>query len=117
MKIHTHRTATIAAGQTVSGEVELDNFSLVGIWIPATYIGTTVTFQVAPTISTPGTTITFAAMKDGAGSNYSKVTTTLTYQYIPLSPQDFSGVRAIKFVSNATETTGAVITLATRQIA
>lgn len=104
-----NKSATIAASGTTSAEVDLEGTTLCGLIMPATFTGTTITFQMSD--DSGGT---FVLMHDGAGASYSK--TVATSKYIPLNPADFAGMRYIKLVSGSTESSQRVIKLATRPV-
>lgn len=101
--------ATIAASGTTSGEIDLSGTTLCGVFIPASFQGTAITFQAATT--TGGT---FVTVKDGAGNSVSK--TVGASQYVKLDPSDFAGIQFLKIVSNATESAERVLTLAARPV-
>jgi hypothetical protein len=80
---------TIAAGQSLSPEVDVGALTLVGIWMPATWTAANLTFQVAF-----DNTLTFVEHYNSAG-----VETTFTAaasQYIAIDPLLWRGVSAIK---------------------
>ena len=102
-------TATIAASGTTSAEIDLSGATLCGIYIPASFTGTSIAFQAS---STSGGT--FVSVRDGAGSALSK--TVAAGQYIKLDPADFAGVRFLKIVSGSTEGAERILTLAARPV-
>lgn len=102
-------TATIASGQTTSPEVDLGGSTLVGLFMPAAFTGTAITFTTAAT--TGGT---FVAVYDSSGNAISA--TVSTSRYVALSPTTFAGLRFIKLVSGSSEGGNRTITLATRPV-
>lgn len=100
-------TATIANGQTKSGAIDLDFATLCGIFLPAAFTGTALTFEASAT-----ETGTFVPVVDGAGASVSK--TVAQGQYVYLDPAIFAGLRFIKVVSGSSEGAARSLTLATR---
>lgn len=106
-------TATIASGQTTSGAVDLGGTMLCGVFLPATFDGTTLKLQAAPTIDG-----TYVAVENGAGTP-AEITLTASghSKYVPVKEADFPlmrGLRFIKLVAGSSQTsTDTVITLAT----
>lgn len=104
------KTASIASGQTTSGEIDLGGCALVGVFMPAAFTGTTLKIQTAP--ASGGT---FVTLQDGAGSDYSL--TVAASKYVPVSNLAIvAGMRFIKFVSGSSEAADRTITLATRPV-
>lgn len=102
-------TATIAAGQTVSDVIDLGRANaLVGIQMPGTFVGTSLTFQASADGST------YVALYDRDGQAVSVVVSTSRYIY--LDPAIFAGVPYLKVVSGATETGGAALSLVVRPV-
>lgn len=97
-----YKTVTIAAAGAQTPEIDLMNLSLCGIWLPATFTGSSVTFQVAPGVNdgngkyTSGTYGNFAS--DGVNADVFIVTQGL---YVPIST--FVGARFLKITSASTE--------------
>lgn len=102
-------STTIASSATTSGEIDLSGTTLCGIYIPAAFTGTSISFQAA---SESGGT--FVAVKDGAGNSVSK--TVAASQFIKIDPTDFVGVRFLKIVSGSTEAAERTLVLAARPI-
>jgi len=104
-------TATVASSGTTSGAVDLAGTDLVGIFIPSTFDGTTITFTVSTAIDG-----TYVAVEDGLGSAYT-ITTTAS-RYVPISNvASLVGARYLKIVTGSTQTsTSTVFTLALRPI-
>lgn len=101
--------ATIVSGQTASGEVDLQETTLMGLYLPATFTGTAISFTAAPTAG--GTSI---VVQDGAGATYS--VTVAASKYVPVDYTKLAGLRFIKIVSNATEGGTRTINLAARPV-
>jgi hypothetical protein len=102
-------TATIANGATVSGGVDLRGSTLCGLFLPAEFDGTAVTFQACATEGG-----TFVPVQDGAGAAVSK--TVAASQYVPLDPATFAGIQFLKVVAGTAQTGASVLTLATRPV-
>ena len=88
--------ATIASGQTTSGEIACGGFDLCGIQMPAALTGTQISFVV----SSDG--VTFQPLHSSISG------TLLTYTVVQgtfsaIDPKDFFGVNYFKIVSNASE--------------
>lgn len=107
--ISTDLTVTIADSATQSGAIDLRGHSLVGLFLPSTFDGTTVTFQTSLTLGG-----TYVDVQDGTGSAISK--TSAASKYVPISPTDFAGVRYLKITAGTSQTGASIITLATRQV-
>ena len=103
------KTATVASGETTSEEIDLSGTELVGIFVPSTFDGTTITLTAA---STPGGT--FVTVQDGDGNAYT-ITTTAS-RYAPIKNLALlAGVRYIKLVCGTSQSTSdTVFTLACR---
>ena len=78
-------TATIANGTTTSTEIDLTKTDIVGIYIPAAFTGTAITFTSAFTSGG-----TFGSVRDGAGAALSL--TVAQGQFVKVSPADFIGI-------------------------
>jgi hypothetical protein len=100
-------TATIANGASTSSAIELGNATVVGVYIPAAFTGTAITFTACSTA-----TGTFSPLKDGAGAAISK--TVAAGDYIYLDPVLFAGVAFVKIVSGSAEAAARTLTLVAR---
>jgi hypothetical protein len=81
--------ATIANGAALSGQVNIGNRLLVGLWMPATWTAASITFQVSPDGGT-----TWLELYSSAG-----VETTFTVaasQFIAVDPETLRGINAVK---------------------
>jgi hypothetical protein len=107
--VSTDTIAVIAASGTTSAEVDLMGTKVVGVYIPATFTGTTLKFSSAHTAG--GTSF---VMQDGLGSDYT--VTVATGKYIALDPVKFVGVRFLKIISGSTESAERSLVLATLPI-
>jgi hypothetical protein len=106
--VRNDATAAIASGQTVSGAIDLKGLSLVGVHLPASFTGTTLTFQAAETLAG-----SFGAVyKDGADLSVAVA----AGKYVVLNPADFAGVRFLKVVSGSAEGAARTLTLAIRPV-
>jgi hypothetical protein len=106
-------TATIAVDTATSGEVDLGGTMLVGVFLPATFDGTTLKISAA---SASGGT--FVTVETGAGTPADVTLTASAHsKFVPLAAADrdiVRGLRFIKLVAGSTQTTtSTVITFAT----
>lgn len=108
----TGTTATVASGGTTSSEVDLGKGQqLVGIYVPSTFDGTTITLTAAPTAGG-----THVAVQDGYGNAFTLTTTASRYVPIP-NLAITAGVQYIKLVCGTSQsTTDTIFTLATRPV-
>ena len=107
-----YQTATIAAASSLSGEVDLGAFQLVGINMPAAWTAAALTFQVS---TDGGTTWTEMTTSAGAAVSY----TVAASQFIAIDPTLWQGVTAVKVRSGTSGTpvaqgAQALLTLVTR---
>jgi selenophosphate synthase len=103
-------TATVTATGTTTPEVDLANFDLVGIFVPSTFDGTTITLTAAT--ATGGTFVAVSA--DNTASTSYTITTTAS-KYAPINPVVTQGLRFIKLVCGSSQTTtDTIFTLALR---
>lgn len=102
--------ATVANTQTVSVAVDLFGNVLAGIFIPAEFDGTEITFQTSPTLDG-----TYVAVRNGDGSNFA--ITTQASRYEPIRTLGvFAAVRFLRVVCTTAQTGATTFTLATRPI-
>lgn len=100
----------IVVGQTESGEIDLRNVTPVGIFAPADWDSTAITFKIAPAYGG-----TYVVMDDGAGAAYSR--SLGASKYIPLDPSIFAGIDAMKIVAGTTVAgTDSTLTLVVRPV-
>lgn len=97
-----------ATEPTAGSEVPIGNV-LVGLILPASMTGTTVTFLTATTLAG-----TYVAIQDGEGTDYS--VTIASSKYVPVDPVKFLGARFLKIKSGTAETGAKVVTLVTREM-
>lgn len=90
-------SATIAASGTSTGSIALRGFVPVGIYLPATFTGTALTFTACDTAG--GTYLVVKSTTSGTSLSYTVAQNT----YIALDPKDFSGIAYLKIVSGSTE--------------
>lgn len=101
--------ATIASGQTTSGEIAMPaGASLVGIITPSALTGTAFTFTAA--LISGGT---FVPVYDESTA-YSL--TVGTSRYIAVKPATFAGIRFFKVVSGSSEGGDRALTLVVRNV-
>ena len=103
------QTATIANGGTTSGALDLLSETLLGIFVPSSFTGTALTFQVATAVDG-----TYVTLTNEDGSDYS--VTVAASKFVAVDPQIFAGVRFAKLVSGSAEGAERTLTLATRAI-
>lgn len=96
-KVNNTKTAVIADNGTVSEAINLEDGTLVGVYIPTGFVGTALTFQA----SNDGTNF-FAVNVLGGALSY----TVAASKYVGIDPKDFYGVKYVKFVSGSSETGG-----------
>lgn len=101
--------ATIPAAGATSNAIKLNGFSLVGILLPSTFTGATITF----TVSVDGTNF-FVLKSLLTGTSLSYTVTQGTYAAI--DPVPFYGVHYLKIVSASTEGSARTLTLALKGI-
>jgi len=89
------KNAVIAASGTKSAAIPLNGFVPVGIYFPATFTGTAVTFEACDTEDG-----TYRPVYNSAGA----VSYTIAQaRFYALDPKDFAGINFLKIVSGATE--------------
>lgn len=93
-------TIVIATSTTISPEVDLSNYHLVGITAPSTMEGTDITFSGA---TASGGTFMSVAASNAASTAYKIVTAASTYT--PVDPTIFRGLRYIKLITATVQTT------------
>ena len=103
-------TATILSGATTSGEIDLAGTDLCGLFMPASFTGTTI--KITASNASGGT---FVTVQDGLGADFSL--TVAASKYIPVSNLALvAGLRFIKLVSGSAEGADRVIILAARPV-
>jgi hypothetical protein len=109
-QLNVDDSVTLEIGETVSYPLNTYGTSLVGLIIPSTFSGTQLSIQGA--LSGSGT---FYTMKNSSGEDVS--ITINGAGYYALSPQDFTSLQFIKFVSDSTQVTqDCIIQVITRAI-
>ena len=106
-------TATITVSGTTSNAVDLAGCTLVGLFIPATFDGSTLTITASTTLG--GTYVT--VQQDHTSSSAYTITTTAS-RYVPLDNLAIpEGLEFITLVAGSTQTTtDTIITLAVRPV-
>lgn len=102
-------TATIASSTTTSSAIDLGGTTLAGIQLPASFTGTSITFQAATTLGG-----TYQTVITSGGSTVSVAVT--AGRFVTLSPSDFAGIQFLKLVSSASEAATRTIELVTRPV-
>ena len=88
-------TAVIPISTTTSDAITTNGLSLVGIYIPAAFTGTSLNFLVSETLGG-----TYVPLYNKSG----EVTYTVApAQFLAIAPIDFYGVPFLKIVSNSSE--------------
>lgn len=90
------RSVTLPVG-TRTAAIDLNGFTLVGIQLPTTFTGTTLTFEASSSID--GTFVPVKAGTSGSNLTYTVAQST----YAALDPKDFYGLNFIKVVSGSSE--------------
>lgn len=90
-------TATIAASAATTGAITLKGFVPVGIYLPGTFTGTSLTFTACDTSG--GTYLVVKSTTSGTSLSYTVAQNT----YVALDPKDFAGINYLKIVSGSTE--------------
>jgi hypothetical protein len=115
-KIEENVNVSMASAAAVSSAIDLRHATLFGLYLPAGFVGTGLTFLVATSLDG-----TYRRMKDRAtGAALTAVVASPVAapgDYIPLSPSDFGGVRFVKIESNQPQASALQIELATRAAA
>jgi hypothetical protein len=99
-------TATIANAGTTSGAIDLTVGSLCGIYLPATFTGTALSFTCSPTL-----TGTYQTWKDATGADIALVVA--QGNNYKINPADFIGVKFLKLIAS-TQSQESIITVAVR---
>jgi len=99
-------TATITDGNTVSAEVQLGRMTVTHMLLPASFEGTSVTFDVTLNGST------WYDLYDQDGTEVSVAVS--SSRAILLQPADFIGVLGFRITSSSAQTGDAVVTFVTR---
>lgn len=111
MTINNEKTITIPIGYTQSPVgVDISAYTLMGIYIPSTFDGTTLTLQAATSIN--GTYVNVQS----AGAVYT--ITTAASRYVPIENLAIlAGVQFLKITAGTSQsTTDTVFTLALREV-
>jgi hypothetical protein len=106
--IRAFTNVTIANGQQASPTLNLNGSTLCGIHMPATFTGTSLTFQAAPTEDG-----TYQAVM-WQGSDFS--VTVAAGRYVALNPAIFAGISFIRIVSGSAEGAARTLTAVSRPV-
>ena len=101
------KTATIANAGQLSGAVNMGGMTPVGLFVPAAFTGTALTFFVSDAADG-----TYVELRDDAGAAYT--VTVAPGGYVALDPEKFRGVRHLKVRSGSAEGAERVIKIAGR---
>jgi len=96
----------IANGQTDSDALDTGGMALCGIFIPAAFTGTALTFKAATSLA--GTYVPVKNTLSGTLISY----TVAPGQFNAIDPKDFQGIRFLKVVSGTSEGAARTLTLA-----
>jgi hypothetical protein len=107
------KVATFEAASTKTAVVDLEGYCLVGFWKGADIVGTSFTFE-----SAPSPTGTFMPVYTEGNTLFTVTGTTLTAQKLNFEPKWMNADRFIKIVSNAAANGDATksMTLALRSV-
>jgi hypothetical protein len=95
---------TILSGQQASAGFATGGFALCGVFIPAAFTGTTITFLASTTLGG-----TYVSVENASGLvSYSVAPS----QYIAINPQDFYGVAFLQIKSGSAEGASRTLTVA-----
>jgi|WetSurMetagenome_2_1015567.scaffolds.fasta_scaffold219111_1 hypothetical protein len=96
-------SASIANGGTESSALNLKGFSLAGIFMPAAFTGTAISFKASTAIDG-----TFEPVYNSSGAvSY----TVAASRYVAIDPKDFQGIQFLKVVSGSAEGAARTLTL------
>ena len=101
--------AVIANGQTTSDAIDLFGTTLVGIQMPATFTGSSISFEAATTLGG-----TYQPITNSGGNSISA--TAAGGKFISIDPSDIAGVQFIKIVSDSAEGAERTLELVTRPV-
>ncbi|MFQ5850898.1 MAG: hypothetical protein ACE5JU_09955 [Candidatus Binatia bacterium] len=90
----SQRTATIAAAASLSGEIDLEGFKIIGIVMPAAWTAANLTFQAADV--TGGT---FQDVFDDAGTEVTVTVAAARYIGLDATMPELAGIRFLKIRS------------------
>lgn len=112
--LNASKSVTISNGQSLSGAIDLERETLVGVQIPAAWTSAGLSFQASPD------GVTYGEAKDENGSVITVATLAAT-DFVIFPPSKFLGARFLKIrsgTSGAPVTQGAdrVLTLTTRRL-
>jgi hypothetical protein len=105
---YTRFTATIANAATESGHVNLKGHTLLGIYIPVGFEGTTITFEASPDDGA-----TWLPVHDEDGNELTLTVAAGTF--VKIDPSLLCGVDDVKLIVSA-QTGSIILTLATRPL-
>jgi|SRR5271166_4565002 len=95
--------SVIASGQQISAAFATGGMELVGVFIPAAFTGTTITFLASTTLGG-----TYVPISNAAGLvSY----TVGASEYIAINPQDFYGVAFLQIKSGSAEGAARTLTI------
>jgi len=101
MSTRSYQKATIAVNGTVSTVAQSNGQQLAGVYVPANFTGSSLTFignNVSGSLSGP--------VSNGASA---LSVTVAAGQYVPLTPGTFQGLDAVQFVANTNQLTAAAV--------
>lgn len=90
-------STTIPISTTETAAIPLNGFNLVGIYFPAAFTGTAITFEACDTLA--GTYLVVKSTTSGSSLSYTVAQGT----YAAIDPKDFYGINFLKIKSGSTE--------------
>jgi hypothetical protein len=104
-----YRQVTVSVGQTISNLVDLKGETVIGVYVPAGFSGTVISFQASP----DGTN--FFTVNDETGVALS--VTVVAGTFVKIDPSYLAGIRYLKLVSGTIQASAdSVLTLATTRL-
>jgi hypothetical protein len=92
-----NQAVVIANGDTESGVINTGGMCLCGIFLPAAFTGTALTFEACDTSA--GTFVPVMSTTSGTALSYTVAQGT----YCAVDPKDFQGIRFLKLISGSSE--------------
>src|SRR5271166_812658 len=101
--LYYNTVVSIPGGQTTSLSVNVTDLTMTGMLMPATFTGTTITFNASVD------DLNFFPLYNTAGTQLQ--TTVGTNRFVLFTPGDFSGIQYLQLVSGSVEAGNRLITL------
>lgn len=100
----TNVTTTIGSAATASATIPMKGFTLVGVFIPSAFTGSSISFQAGTTAT--GTFVPVTSGTAGTSLSYAVGTS----RYVAIDPKDFYGINFLKIVSGSSEADARTLT-------